>query len=101
VKLFLIECEVFFMKINGPNQVGAVNQYQKSHDALSVSASGKTGKKKDQVEISNEAKELLGALNPSAAHTKEEIDALKNSVAAGTYKVDAKKLAEKLFPFIK
>jgi negative regulator of flagellin synthesis FlgM len=89
------------MKINGTNRVGAVNQYQKNHDALSVSTTGKTGKKKDQVEISSEAKELLGTLNPSAVeNSKEKIDSLKTSVAAGTYKVDARSLAEKLFPFI-
>ncbi|MDF2958973.1 MAG: flagellar biosynthesis anti-sigma factor FlgM [Paenibacillus sp.] len=90
------------MKINGTNRVGAVNQYQKTHEALSTSAAGKTGKKKDQVEISNEAKELLGTHNPAAVeHSKEKIDSLKSSIAAGTYKVDARTLAEKLFPFIK
>ncbi|MEK3719077.1 flagellar biosynthesis anti-sigma factor FlgM [Paenibacillus sp. FSL H8-0034] len=89
------------MKINGTNRIGAVNQYQKNHDALSVSTTGKSGKKKDQVEISSEAKELLGSLNPSKVeHSKEKIESLKNSVAAGTYKLDARTLAEKLFPFI-
>ncbi|MCR8632364.1 flagellar biosynthesis anti-sigma factor FlgM [Paenibacillus radicis (ex Xue et al. 2023)] len=90
------------MKINGTNRVGAVNQYQKNHDAMSTSAAGKTGKKKDQVQISSEAKELLGSNNSAAAeHSKEQIDSLKSSVAAGTYKVDSRSLAEKLFPFIK
>jgi negative regulator of flagellin synthesis FlgM len=90
------------MKINGTNRVGAVNQYQKNHDAMSASTAGKTGKKKDQVEISSEAKELLGSQNPTAAERpKELIESLKTSVAAGTYKVDARSLAEKLFPFIK
>ncbi|NOU95082.1 flagellar biosynthesis anti-sigma factor FlgM [Paenibacillus sp. LMG 31456] len=90
------------MKINGTNRVGAVNQYQKNHDAMSTSTAGKTGKKKDQVEISSEAKELLGSSNSTAAeHSKEQIDSLKSSVAAGTYKVDARSLADKLFPFIK
>jgi negative regulator of flagellin synthesis FlgM len=90
------------MKINGTNSVGAVNQYKKSLEALANSATGKTGKKKDQVEISSEAKELLESLNLSATeHSKEKIDALKSSVSAGNYKVDARALAEKLFPFIK
>jgi negative regulator of flagellin synthesis FlgM len=44
----------------------------------------------------------LGTQNPSGIeHSKEQIDALKTSVAAGTYKIDARLLAEKLFPFIK
>lgn len=90
------------MKINGTNRVGAMNQYQKNHEALSTSAAGKPGKKKDQVEISSEAKELLGSTNTLATEkSKEKIESLKSSVAAGTYKVDARLLAEKLFPFIK
>lgn len=90
------------MKINGTNRVGAVNQYVKSQEAYNASGAGKTGKKKDQVEISSEAKELLETHNSAAAEKhREKVEALKTSVANGTYKVDARSLAEKLFPFIK
>ncbi|TDF93512.1 flagellar biosynthesis anti-sigma factor FlgM [Paenibacillus piri] len=90
------------MKIDGTNRVGAVNKYQKTHDSFTATSSGKAGKKKDQVEISTEAKELLGSHSPASAdHSREQIDALKSSVAAGTYKVDARILAEKLLPFIR
>lgn len=94
--------EVNDMKINGTNPVGAVNPYKKSQDSLTAYGAGKTGKKKDQVEISNEAKELLETQNPAAAErAREKVEALKKSVADGTYKIDARALAEKIFPFIK
>lgn len=90
------------MKIDGSNRIGAMNQYKKNIEALSASAASRTGKKKDQVEISSEAKELLGTQGPSGSDKSvERIAELKSSVAAGTYKIDARTLAEKLFPFIK
>lgn len=85
------------MKINGPNRVGAVNQYKKLQDAQQQSVSGMKNKK-DQVEISNKAKELLGSQGVTST---EKLDALKKSVADGSYSVDAKTLAEKIFPFLK
>lgn len=90
------------MKINGTNRIGAVNQYMKSQEAYHASGAGKTGKKKDQVEISSEAKELLETHNSASAEkAREKVEALKSAVADGTYKVDARSLAEKLLPFIK
>ncbi|SFL89003.1 anti-sigma-28 factor, FlgM family [Paenibacillus sp. 1_12] len=90
------------MKVDGSNRIGAVNPYKKSYEALSASAASKTGKKKDQVEISSEAKELLGTQGPTGQEQSvDKIAELKSSVAAGTYKIDARTLAEKLFPFIK
>ncbi|MCS7459955.1 flagellar biosynthesis anti-sigma factor FlgM [Paenibacillus doosanensis] len=90
------------MKIDGTNRLGGVNPYAKSQDAYHAAVSGKTGKKKDKVEISSEAKELLETQNSAAAEkSREKVEALKASVASGTYKVDARALAEKLFPFIK
>ncbi|UUZ82630.1 flagellar biosynthesis anti-sigma factor FlgM [Paenibacillus sp. P26] len=86
------------MKINGTNRVGAVNQYKKNQDSQYTASAGRAGKKKDQVEISSEAKELLGTQNVTPP---EKLESLKKSVAAGTYQVDAKTLAEKIFPFLK
>ncbi|MDO3678825.1 flagellar biosynthesis anti-sigma factor FlgM [Paenibacillus ehimensis] len=87
------------MKINGTNQVGAVNQYKKNQEAQQAFATGKKQKQKDQVEISSEAKELLGT--EAAGANREKLEELKQSVRAGTYVVDARKLAEKIFPFLK
>jgi negative regulator of flagellin synthesis FlgM len=89
---------VVIMKINGTNRVSAVNQYKKTHESQGASPVGKKGKLKDQVEISNEAKELSGIQGPEHA---EKLSSLKKSVASGTYLVDARSLAEKLFPFLK
>jgi len=86
------------MKINGMNGVGPVNRYQKQQDSVPFAAAGKNNKKKDQVEISNEAKELLGVQGTASS---EKIEALKKSVQSGTYHVDARKLADKIYPFLK
>ncbi|TVY09331.1 flagellar biosynthesis anti-sigma factor FlgM [Paenibacillus cremeus] len=87
------------MKINGPNSLGAVNKYKQTLESQRSVASSKQAKKRDQVEISSEAKELLGT--NAAGTSPEKMESLKSSVAAGTYKVDARTLAEKIFPFIK
>nr|WP_248931062.1 flagellar biosynthesis anti-sigma factor FlgM [Paenibacillus hamazuiensis] len=86
------------MKINGTNRIGNVNEYKKSLESRTANTAGKKDKAKDQVEISATAKELLGSQGTEQA--KERIEQLKNSVAAGTYHVEAKKIAEKLLPFI-
>jgi len=90
------------MKINDSQRIGAVNPYKKTTDARSTNASGRKDKPKDQVEISSEAKELLGA--QGGVRTEEQqarIQALKESVSSGTYVVDAGKVAEKLLPYLK
>ncbi|MDD9271796.1 flagellar biosynthesis anti-sigma factor FlgM [Paenibacillus sp. GCM10023248] len=90
------------MKINDNQRIGAINPYKKTGDSAYSQAVSKKGKMKDQVEISAEAKELLGAAG--AARTEEQalrIEQLKSSVAAGTYRVDAAKLAEKILPYLK
>jgi negative regulator of flagellin synthesis FlgM len=90
------------MKINENGRIGAVNPYKKAGEATSAQAAGKKGKVKDQVEISAEAKELLGA--SGSVRTEEQslrIESLKNLVSSGTYHVDAKKIAEKLLPYLK
>lgn len=86
------------MKINGTNGVGPVNRYQKQQDSVPFAAAGKHNKKKDQVEISSEAKELLGIQGTASS---EKIEDLKKSVQSGNYYVDARKLADKMFPYLR
>ncbi|SDE35162.1 anti-sigma-28 factor, FlgM family [Paenibacillus sp. UNCCL117] len=89
------------MKINRTDQVGSVNPYKKAQEAINTPGPNKK-RAKDQVEISSEAKELLSSLGGThALNSKERIDELKHSVQSGTYQVDSRKLAEKLFPFLK
>ena len=85
------------MKINGTNPLGSVNPYKKNQESQATAFVGKKEKLKDQVEISDEAKELSGIQSPEHA---EKLSALKKSVSSGTYVVDARSLAEKLFPFL-
>lgn len=81
------------MKINESLRVGGVNPYRKTANEHHVSAA-RAGKK-DGVEISAEAKELL-----SSVRNPERLEALKQAVSTGTYQVDAGKVAERLWPYI-
>ncbi len=83
------------MKINEPSRVGNVNPYRKTAAGSQASAASRASRK-DEVQISTEAKELLGSVrNP------EKLDELKKAVSTGTYNVDAKEVAEKLWPYLK
>lgn len=82
------------MKVNPLTRTGAVNPYH-NQDAKAKELSHSKGKRRDQVEISSEAKQLLGASNES------KIQRLKNEVSSGTYYVEAGKIAEKLLPYFK
>ncbi len=86
------------MKINEPQRINNINPYRKQAENQAAN-NVERSKKKDQVEISPEAKELLETQNVEG--NKARIEELKQSVAAGTYKVDARKLAERMLPFIK
>lgn len=84
------------MKINDVNRLGAIQQYQRKAGAPSGSRVNQRNNK-DEVQISAEAKELLGA----GQLRTERLDELKQSVQEGTYHVDARKIAEKLLPYIR
>lgn len=83
------------MKINEPSRVGGINPYRKSA-GQSLQAADMKKSKKDEVQISTEAKEML-----DNAKAPEKLEQLKQAVSTGTYHVDAQKIAEKLWPFIK
>ncbi|TBL72990.1 flagellar biosynthesis anti-sigma factor FlgM [Paenibacillus thalictri] len=89
------------MKINGTNRVGNINEYKKSLEARAHLQEGKKGKNKDQVEISSMAKELLEAQGATGTEQKrEKLESLRRSVDDGTYRVDARKIADKLLPYL-
>ncbi|CAM4226142.1 flagellar biosynthesis anti-sigma factor FlgM [Paenibacillus phoenicis] len=89
------------MKINETGRVGAINNYQRQIDSQRKDTDNKA-RRKDEVSISAEAKELLKAqevgIDPERA---ERIEELKAQVSAGTYQVEARKLADKLVPYFK
>lgn len=86
------------MKINVVGNVGGVNKYNGNQSTRASQTSGKNNPK-DEVIISNEAKELLDAQGTSEVNPI--IQELKQQVSAGTYSVDARKVAEKLLPYLK
>ncbi|MFD1178879.1 flagellar biosynthesis anti-sigma factor FlgM [Paenibacillus puldeungensis] len=89
------------MKINETGRVGAINKYQRQVDSLRKDMDSKT-RRKDEVSISAEAKELLKAQEGVTDQDRaQRLEDLKTQVSTGTYHVDAGKLAEKLVPYFK
>ncbi|RIX47293.1 flagellar biosynthesis anti-sigma factor FlgM [Paenibacillus nanensis] len=86
------------MKINESNRIGATNPYAKQNELRAETA--KKAKKKDEVQISAAAQEMLTTSKLNSSERAERINQLKQSVASGTYHVDAGKIAEKLLPFL-
>ncbi|MCB2294278.1 flagellar biosynthesis anti-sigma factor FlgM [Clostridium algoriphilum] len=58
--------------------------------------------KKDTVELSREGKKLSElSLNDNSVNSKEKIEAIKNKVLQGTYKVDSKLTAKRIIDIMK
>ncbi|WP_309137879.1 flagellar biosynthesis anti-sigma factor FlgM [Paenibacillus sp. SC116] len=84
------------LKINDTQRIGAAQQYQRQQ---SITHATKPNKRKDEVTISTEAKQLLSANTRAQDSSKaERIQELKQAVSTGTYHVDSNKIAEKLLP---
>lgn len=90
------------MKINPLTRTGAVNPYN-NQDLKAKDSSSPNGKRKDEVQISDEAKQLLVALNEVDRSTASEakLQQLKQEVSSGTYHVDARTLAERMLPYLR
>ena len=83
------------MKINDTQRIAAANTYRKSNEDRINQIEGTKHKRKDEVNISPEAQQLLGASAP-----KQQVEDLKQAYIKGTYHVEASKIAEKLLPYI-
>ncbi|AHV99354.1 flagellar biosynthesis anti-sigma factor FlgM [Paenibacillus sabinae] len=90
------------MKINESGRINPINPYQRNAESQRQEQM-KKNTPKDEVTISTEAMKLLEAQNSGKADNEraQRIQSLKQQVSAGTYQVDASKLAEKLAPFFK
>ncbi|OBZ07904.1 flagellar biosynthesis anti-sigma factor FlgM [Bacillus sp. FJAT-27264] len=90
------------MKINETGRINAINPYQRSAESQRQEQMKKNSRK-DEATFSDEALKLLQAQNSSKvdADRAVKIESLKQQVSAGTYQVDAAKLAEKLAPYFK
>lgn len=83
------------MKIQGPGSINKVNPYNKIQNRNQVS--NIANHKKDELQISNEAKAMLDELNQVIQpERKHKIAELKQQIENGKYQVDAGKVAEKL-----
>ncbi|MFC5401755.1 flagellar biosynthesis anti-sigma factor FlgM [Cohnella soli] len=87
------------MKINDTQRIGAYRNYMQQTEARSNQAAGK--RRKDEVQFSAEAMELLGANRAEEPDRSQRIEKLKHEVRTGTYEVESGKLAEKLLPFVR
>lgn len=86
------------MKINDMNRTGMVNPYRNRPTSAQINQTDKKGRTRDNVEFSDEARKMLEAAADPERATK--IAKLKESVATGTYYVEAGKIAEKLLPYL-
>ncbi|MFD2671994.1 flagellar biosynthesis anti-sigma factor FlgM [Marinicrinis sediminis] len=89
------------MKINDVHRTGAVQRYQNQKAGTEGQATGKKGKAKDSLQISEAAKELLQVRGSEHANRSEKMEALKEAVQSGQYQVDAEKVAEKMLQYFK
>lgn len=87
------------MKINETQRIGAYRTQQQHSEPRTNQSSVK--RRKDEVQFSAEAMELLSANRAEDPGRAKRIESLKHEVSSGTYKVDAGKLAEKLLPFVR
>lgn len=83
------------MNIHNVSRMGAANPYYKQQETKNAGKTGDRRGRTDEVSISAQAKELA-ALDPSR---QARVEQLKDSVADGTYRVDARLIAEKLIKY--
>lgn len=82
------------MKINETSRIGGIHSYRNNQETK-TQVGGKKSSARDEVQISSEAKELLGSVDNRA-----RVEDLKKAVSSGTYHVEAGKVAEKLLPHL-
>lgn len=90
------------MRINEPNRTGMINAYNKTGKAYAPQ-NNKKPMGKDEVQISNEALELLkqGEVKETTQTDKARLSELKSQIEQGTYHVPSDKIAEKFLSFWK
>ncbi|MDC3412223.1 flagellar biosynthesis anti-sigma factor FlgM [Aquibacillus sp. 3ASR75-11] len=83
------------MKIEGTNYAN-INAYQKQTQKQ-INTKKETSKQ-DQLQISDQAKQMQETMKPDAARRKY-VEQIKEAVSAGEYKVDPKTTAKKMIEF--
>ncbi|MGV8982685.1 flagellar biosynthesis anti-sigma factor FlgM [Clostridium sp.] len=86
------------MKIDGVKN-NVVNFYKKN---TPKTESKVAASKKDTIELSTAGKSLSAmALDSKSVNSKEKIEAIKNQVSRGTYKMDSKLTASRMMDIMK
>lgn len=88
------------MKINDFNRINGVNKTYQAQNEYRKDDSRKS-RAKDEVQISQQAQEMLNSSRTESSERTAYIHQLKEAVQSGTYVVEAGKIAEKLLPFLK
>jgi len=88
------------MKINDSNRINGVSKTYQVQNEYRKNDSGKA-RTKDEVQISQEALKMLNSSRAGQPERAAYVNQLKESVQAGTYYVEAGKIAEKLLPYLK
>lgn len=86
--------EVNAMRIDGPGRIQGLNAYQKASRVEKQDTDMK--KKKDEVEISAQAQELLKSGGTKDTDRQQRIEELREQVQSGRYHVKSEDLAAKL-----
>jgi negative regulator of flagellin synthesis FlgM len=90
---------VILMKINKPTSSPIINPYLKQQAKANQTEIGSLTAKKDQIQISTEAKALLENQTQIDPARKEKIAELKNQIQTGEYKINSREIAEKMYQF--
>lgn len=83
------------MKIQKPTNINPIQSYQQKYKNELKQDKGTKLKSRDQVQISQQALEMLGQAGESGR--KEKVAQLKDAYQNGSFKVDSRQVAEKLY----
>lgn len=85
------------MKIDKPLGTPRINLY--AHKKYELLEKTTLGRKQDQLHISEEAKLMLEENQAIYRADQEKVDRLKAEIQNGSYQVDSRKVAERLYEF--
>ncbi|WP_039655942.1 flagellar biosynthesis anti-sigma factor FlgM [Clostridium tyrobutyricum] len=87
------------MKINGINSNNIINLYREVNKRNDLTAKAEN---KDSIQISSIGKELSSRMpDDKIIDSKDRVESIKKAISNGTYKVDAKLVAQKILDNMK
>ncbi|WP_058953747.1 flagellar biosynthesis anti-sigma factor FlgM [Clostridium tyrobutyricum] len=87
------------MKINGINSNNIINLYREGSKTKDLTAKAEN---RDSIQISSMGKRLSSyMLDDKSIDSKDKVESIKKAISNGTYKVDAKLVAQKILDTMK